>query len=222
MTKTQQLFHLFDEWKHEPHFKENDFHEDGIINEELFEQNPVGKKILFIAKEPNAKGKKPTDNRSFVEEWNSKDDPPTYKVAQRIAEWTCCIMNDFPPYEQLENKLSYLRKIAFMNVKKSGGGSITDNRKMYKIVKPQCKFILKEVNIIEPDIIVASLSFAEPLIKDIFGKVTFINSGYNDIKIGKYNKSKIISFYHPSSRKAPVDMYNLLQNVVRLDAFQHL
>ena len=108
-----------------------------------------------------------------------------------------------------------------MNVKKSGGGGFTDNKEMYRIVKPQCAFILKEANIIQPDIIVACLSFAEGLMEDIFGKVNFINSGYN-VKIGRYNDSRIINFYHPSSRNVPVAMYSLLQNVVRSEAFQRL
>lgn len=92
---------------------------------------------------------------------------------------------------------------------------------MYRIVKPQCRFILKEVNIIEPDIIVTCLSFAGELIEDIFGKVQFINSGYN-VKIGRYKNSRIINFYNPSSRNVPVAMYSLLQNVVRSEKFQKL
>ena len=108
-----------------------------------------------------------------------------------------------------------------MNVKKSGGGSFTDLNEMYAIVKPQCKFILKEVNIISPDIIVACISFAGHLIEDIFGKVDFKNSGYN-VSVGRYNNSRIINFYHPSSRNVAAAMYSLLQNVVQSDVFKNL
>ena len=219
MTKTQHLQKLFSKWKNEVDlFQSEAFFEDGIINEELYEENEPGKKLLFIAKEPNEKDKK--GGGSFTEEWNVEA-PPTYNFAQRLSEWAYGIINDFPPYESIENKLSYLRRIAFMNVKKSGGGGFTDNKEMYRIVKPQCPFILKEINIIEPDIIVACLSFAEGLMEDIFGKVQFINSGYN-VKIGRYNNSRIINFYHPSSRNVPVAMYSLLQNVVRSEAFQKI
>lgn len=219
MTKTEQLQKLFAGWKKEIDlFSSEAFFEDGIINEDLWQANKPGKKVLFIAKEPNAKDRK--GGGSFVEEWDVET-PPTYNFAHRLSEWAYGIMNDFPPYEQIENKLSYLRQIAFMNVKKSGGGGFTDNKEMYRIVKPQCPFIIREVNIIEADIIVACLSFAEGLLEDIFGKVQFISSGYN-VKIGRYNNSRIINFYHPSSRNVPVAMYSLLQNVVQSEAFQNL
>ena len=50
----------------------------------------------------------------------------------RLAEWSYGIINDFSPYKNIKNKLSYLRRIAFMNVKKSGGGGgFTDDKEMY-------------------------------------------------------------------------------------------
>ncbi len=221
MTKTQQLNRLFVKWKKEVAlFKAEPFYADGIINETVFNQNPEGKKILFIAKEPNATNHEKTGDKSFVTDWNA-DPPPAYPFAQRISEWAYGIIHNFPPYESIEDKLSYLKKIAFMNVKKSGGGAFTDNKEMYRIVKPQCEFILQEVNIIAPDIIVACLSFAENLMEDIFGKVKFVNSGYN-VKIGKYSNSKIISFYHPSGRNVAAAMYCLLQNIMQSKAFQQL
>lgn len=221
MTKTRKLNRLFVQWKKEvPLFQTEHFYTDGIIDEKSFEQNPVGKKILFIAKEPNAGSWDEASSRSFLDEWN-REPPPTYSFAQRISEWAYGIIHDFPPYESLENKLSYLKRIAFMNVKKSSGGAFTDNKEMYRIVKPQCAFILKQVDIIQPDIIVAGISFAEHLIEDIFGKVDFIPSGYN-VRIGRYKNAKVINFYHPSGRNVPVAMYCLLQQVVQSKAFREL
>ena len=99
MTKTQQLHKLFTQWKQEiEHFQTEAFFEDGIINEERYECNEPGKKVLFIAKEPNAKDRK--SGGSFVEEWDT-DAPPTYNFAQRLAEWAYGIINDFPPYEDM-------------------------------------------------------------------------------------------------------------------------
>lgn len=221
MTKTDQLNRLFTRWKKEvPLFQTEHFYTDGIINEKAFEQNPAGKKILFIAKEPNA-GKWDQDgSRSFLDEWNGEQ-PPAYPFAQRLSEWAFGIIHDFPPYESIENKLSYLKRIAFMNVKKSGGGAFTDNKEMYRIVKPQCPFILKEVDIIQPDIIVAGISFADDLIEDIFGKVEFVSSGYN-VGIGRYKAAKVINFYHPSGRNVAAAMYCLLQQVVQSKAFREL
>lgn len=220
-TQTAQLNRLFTQWKKEVDlFKTEPFYTDGIINENGFRQNPAGKKILFMAKEPNAGKWDEAGSKSFIDEWNSEP-PPAYPFAQRLSEWAYGIIHDFPPYESIENKLSYLKRIAFMNVKKSGGGAFTDNKEMYRIVKPQCHFILKEVDIIQPDIIVAGISFAEDLIEDIFGNVTFRSSGYN-VKIGKYKDAKIINFYHPSGRNVPAAMYCLLQQVVQSEAFRQL
>lgn len=171
---------------------------------------------MFIAKEPNVTG----HDKNFVKEWNSEP-LPTHTSAQRLSEWAYGIIHDFSAYESVGNQLSYLRKIAFMNVKKSGGCAFTDNKAMYRIVQPQCPFILEEVNIIQPDIIVACISFAGHLIEDIFGKVDFISSGYN-VQIGRYNEAKIINFHHPSGRNVPSAMYCLLQNVVQSKAFGEL
>lgn len=221
MQKTKQLNKLFAQWKKEVDlFKREAFYADGIINEASFNQNPPGKKILFIAKEPNAGNYNDNQEKNFVKAWGGSN-PPTYNFAQRIAEWTYGIIHDFPEYENINNKLTYLRKIAFMNVKKSGGGSFTDLKEMYTIVKPQCKFILKQIDIIEPDIIIACISFAGNLIEDIFSKVDFEKSGYN-VAVGRYNNSRIINFYHPSSRNVPAAMYSLLQNVVQSEIFRKL
>lgn len=221
MTKAKQLERLFAQWKKEvPLFRTEHFYTDGIIDEKTFEQNPAGKKVLFIAKEPNAGKWDQAGTRSFLDEWN-REPPPSYPFAQRLSEWAYGIIHDFPPYESIEEKLSYLKRIAFMNVKKSGGGAFTDNKEMYRVVKPQCVFILREVDIIQPDIIVAGISFAESLIEDIFGKVEFISSGYN-VQIGRYKNAKVINFYHPSGRNVPAAMYCLLQQVVQSEAFRGL
>src|SRR4051794_26894795 len=125
MTKTQQLNELFNEWRTKFEFTEEGFYADGIINEDEYNACATGKRLLFIAKEPNAKNHEKNEDRSFVTEWNKTS--PTYQFACRIAEWAYGILNDFPTFEQEEEKIGYLKKIAFMNIKKSGGIGFTES-----------------------------------------------------------------------------------------------
>ena len=220
-TKTQQLKNLFERWQKSFPFKENDFHVDGIINEELYEQNINGMKILFIAKEPNATDHEENEDRSFVNEWNTTK--PKYNFAQRIAEWTYGIMEHFPLFDSIKenDKPDYLKKIAFMNVKKSGGDGFAIRNDIYTVVKEQKNFIKEEIEIIKPDIILLCISFDKNIIKDLFGELEFKKSGYG-VEICMFNNSKVINFYHPSSRNVAPAAYSLLQNVIQSEAFKTL
>ncbi|MEO8148546.1 MAG: hypothetical protein ABI723_12950 [Bacteroidia bacterium] len=90
-----------------------------------------------------------------------------------------------------------------MNVKKNAGGGISENKKMLKSVRyyKNKNLIIEQINIIEPKIIILGLSW-EALRNEIFGKEEWTSSGYG-IEIKKWNNSKVIDFYHPSSRNAP-------------------
>lgn len=218
-TKTQQLDKLFQKWEeHVPEYKGH-FVRDGIINEELFEKtNP---KILFITKEPN----NPEQSEGDFREWWRKEVRLTF--SKRIAEWSFGILNDFPVYDivnrSTDKRLNAIQKIAFMNVKKTGGKGQSNNEKIREEIRNNFKFIHDEIRIISPDIIITGLSEKEtrntlfPELKD-----RWVDSGY-DIAIARFSeKTTVIDYYHPSSWNAGSASYSLLQNIIKSSAFAML
>jgi len=221
MSKMEQLRQLFDEWRETCKSPQDDFYADGVINESLYESCTNGRKILVIAKEPNAANHDQNSNRSFVTEWDNRK--AGYTLARVIAQWVYGIFHDFPPFDELPkgNIVEYLRNIAFMNVKKTGGGAYAVRGDIYDLVCAHKIFIAREIEIIDPDIIILGLSFDEHIIHEIFGPCEWQNSGYA-IKVAKFRRSKLIDFYHPSSRNVPAASYSLLQNIVRSAIFRNL
>jgi hypothetical protein len=219
MTKTEHLSELFNRWKSEVKFSEYDFYADGIINEHLYDECPQGKKLLFITKEPNASNHEKNEDRSFVTEWNFAN--PTYPFACRIAEWAYGILNDFPPFDEIpETKQQCLKQISFMNIKKSGGKGEAVFDDVYSVAIKQTPFILEQVNIIQPDIIITGLS-GERIRNILWPDVKWKKSGYA-VLVGRYKNAKMIDFYHPSSRSAPAASYSLLKNIIYSDSFRSL
>jgi hypothetical protein len=218
MTRTENIQQHFIEWKN-TFFQSDVFYEDGIINEELYAT--TSKKILFIAKEPNGANHEGNETRSFCDEWNKTK--PTYGFALRIAEWSYGILNNFPPFSaiSLDCRYNSLKKIAFLNCKKSHGGGVIGNiNDFHKLVFLQQVFIKRQIEIIEPEIVILSLSHSKYLRDLLFPQAenNWIDSGYQ-VEIAKTGKMSLIDFYHPSSRNVPAASYSLLQNVIRSDAF---
>lgn len=218
-SKMELLRELFEEWRTDPKYPIADFYADGIINESLFDGCPPGDRTLVITKEPNANNHDQTGDRSFITEWDNKQ--AKYPFACRIGEWANGILRRFPAFDDITDgdRQEHLRKIAFMNVKKSGGKGSANRKDLYDQVRLKKEFITREIEIIHPDIIILGLSFDQELIYEIFGGLGWINSGYS-ITIAQYKWAKVINFYHPSSRNVPAASYSLLQNVIRSDAFR--
>lgn len=171
-SKTERLKELFEEWKI-AQSKEDDetfkktkgdtqnvtkttFCEDGIINEEIFEnqkENPV--KVLFISNEPNCDSE---DGGSriiaFQEYYRDKID----NWGGKLREKTCALYKAIiKNYEVPEWKVAC--NFAFMNINKRGGNrTIADRNKDKNHIEEYCKqyrkFIKGEIDIINPDIIV--------------------------------------------------------------------
>lgn len=221
-TKTKKLDVLFTEWvSHYPEYK-GIFVKDGIINEKKWDN--IEPKILFIAKEPNHDFN--PQEGDFRIDWNNKK---LFPFSYRIAEWAWGIINNFPIFEKfyhnsdwLENYSEALQNISFMNVKKSGGGGIANHTEIYTAIEKTKSFILKEIEIIQPQIIVASLVNID-LINSLFNvkQEQWVKSGYVRC-VFKWENIKIIDFYHPSSRIAPAASYSLLQNIIQSPAFKNL
>lgn len=173
-SKTEQLKELFDDWKKAQNIEEDEifkntkgdtkyvakttFCEDGIINEEIFEdrkQNPI--KVLFISNESNSDeehaGSRVT---AFNDYYNSKDKKDNW--SGKLRERTCAL------YKVITNNYKVsewevARNFAFMNInKRAGNKTINDKNNGKNHIEIYCEqykcFIKREIDIIKPDIIV--------------------------------------------------------------------
>lgn len=219
MLLTDQLDQLFKEWEENIEDYKGKFVRDGIINEQVWLQtNP---KILFITKEANQYGKPVAGD--FRNDW--RNEYSKYPFAYRIAEWSFGLINNFPVFNDIFGTPSLchdmLQKIAFLNIKKTGGVGSSSGNEIGKHFNQNQKFLERQIELINPDIIVLCLSFNEFIRLNLFKDASWKSSGY-DINVAKCKNTKLIDFYHPSSRNAPAASYSLLQNVFQSAAFKSL
>lgn len=216
MTKTNKLDFLFDKWLADyPKYK-GKFIKDGIVNENEYEQQNT--KLLFIAKEPN----NPKQDEWDFREWWSKEVKQSF--SHRICEWAYGLLNNFPPILNLsksnENRKEVMSKIAFMNIKKSGGKASADHDVIEETLKEEIEFIQDEIRIISPDLIIGGIGKSHYW-NYIFPQIQFKDSGF-DIKVAKSNGCKIIDFYHPSYRVPRSMSYSLLAIITNSNVFKNL
>jgi hypothetical protein len=204
-TKKEQLEKLFEKWlKARPDYK--GFKKDGIVNEDFFKFPH----ILFLCKEPNNPKQEEGDYRK---EWNEN---MPYAFSQRIAQWSYGIFNKFPLWTSFHDDdcLAALKCIAFMNVKKTGGGNKADYNKIGEIIKSDLEFINEEIEIINPTIIICGLGLIN-ITRFIFSEIPtslWKESGH-EIFYAIHNGRLIIDFYHPSVPAPGVMSYVLLERI---------
>ena len=207
MTRTEKLNRLFDDWKRQRPQEAQLMCLDGIVFEQRYEK--MKPKILFIAKEPNDPKGKTFDFR----EWWCQDGPQ-YAFSWRLCEWAYGIWNGFPPLAQFKKAKAHdiIRSIAFMNLKKVGGGNQANPDVILNITKRDCTFLRRQIAIIEPDVIVGSVG-RDPRIWDVlFPDIQFQDSGF-DINVAREGHIRVIDFYHPSYLVPRAMSYCLLGRV---------
>lgn len=213
MNKNNEIDKLFERWVIEfPQYK-GKLYKDGIVNEQEFEKQKV--KLLFITKEPND----PEQNEGDFREQLSKEVKASF--FNRIAEWAYGLLNNFPPIIEItdDKKLDVMRKVAFMNIKKTGGKSSVNPDIIKETLKNEYIYIKREIDIISPHIIIGSIGYYGWW-RYLFPKIDFKDS--YDIKVAKGEKYRIINFYHPSYRIPRAMSYCLLKSVYNSEVFKNL
>lgn len=155
MNKTKQLNQLFNKWR------KNNFEifcEDGIINEEIYHQQPI--KVLFVLKD-----------------FHLKYDLGTYKKAgyidlrqhvcseggmwYTISSWSQAVLDS-------NSKENVLEKIAFLNLKKEHGEASVGDDCIMAYAKQDTDWIQQEIKIINPDVIIACSNASYHGLQNIF------------------------------------------------------
>ena len=140
---------------------------EGIIDEEAYSK--TDKKILFIAKEANWGG---SDKNYNV---NEKNDPFWLKSVvmdglnkTNFSKGIAMLCNAYNSgnFNEPDYNHSCLNNIAFMNLNKRGGYNYSSFKTLYFYTKEYADFIAKEIQIINPDVIICCGSAVEWLMKE--------------------------------------------------------
>lgn len=156
------LDELFVKWEENGNF--NFFVKDGIICEDVYSLQKT--KILFVLRDAHiAEGQKPPyDLRVGLANPIAEG-----KTWNNVARWTNALLSDSVEFEKIENinadeLKKQLIRVAVLNLKKEAGESRAKNIEKY--AKEHSEWIKKEIEICNPDIIVAGGTF-----DDLFSKV---------------------------------------------------
>jgi len=224
--RTIKLDDLFTQWRRK--VEQHNFIEDGIVDEYIWITTKL--KVLFLLKDANDEGgTKDWDLRGFLRQ-GAFDGTQGYTATWGlIARYAYGIQKGFCTWIATEFKNSgvdfsihtqrqdYLKSIAVMNIKKSGGAGTNKWDELEDAVRSSRSFILDEIGIIAPDVIVAGGTgwlipkiFTEP---GSLEEVT-LSTGVMCQKLGNEN-CYILHYYHPQARYPHNLMYMALMESLR-------
>jgi len=188
---------------------------DGILVEAKWTlANP---KILFLLKESTRKSGwthiagSPVDTR--------KGDNPRFWP--RVLVWkhavTCASLSQaVPPLPKLSDTKEWkdnngvLDEIAYVNICKRLGDTISDNRIIRKVAEENRKTLSKQINDIGPDIVFCCYTFKPYCaIYNELGIIREISQG-----VYVHEQRIVIDFFHPSNRRRDEDLYNQLASIL--------
>lgn len=230
MGREESLLKLFETWKKEfcfaPKGERGQFVPDGIVDYEEYEK--AEKKILFVLRDPHdADGK--YESRGLCDEVLHSSN--SFQTWGPIASWTRGFLrasSKFAPLYQIKSEShdpqdldgtrKYYRKIAIMNLKKASGKGYAEQIKEY--AKNHSKLIHGEINIIQPDVIIACGRDVYESLQDILcGERTNDGQIMLDDKMKTYGQYKwvdiggkrtiVICFRHPAQSAGEPCFYNM-------------
>jgi len=203
LKSSKVLEELFEEWK-KAHCREDEtdylkyrggnvpkhaFLPDGIIDTEQFgEKKKMGKSLLFIAKEAYwyTENYSETDYREAVKEpkfWHrevSRGKVDETMFSKRLSMLANAFYNN--DYKNVNKEHHNLQSTAVINLNKRGGFAYCKWETLEGYVASYCKYIEKEIELVNPDVIVCCGAGVKWLLD----------------KYVSVDGAKVISIYHPS------------------------
>lgn len=214
MSRSDQLDELFEKWIQHHRQKnianaEKRFSRDGILNEEL--SNKARMRVLFVLREVNGEDENQKDLETNEDERRKKErykeykhvdliqllkDGPKYQMWHAIARWSAGILRRFPPFEEVDDYATMkdsLLSVAAINLKKTPGGADADLEKVNAYARMDRRFIIDQIEIIDPDIIVACGTFSHLIwLLDLE-----VDSDDPLSKVSVKGKWKVVPWCHP-------------------------
>jgi len=183
------------------------FMEDGAPCPEQFESERV--KITYVLKEAYAPGES-WDMRDWVAEYGGDSESPN--TWNNLTRWTQAILEggDYPQQVSIDDRIRWLKRMSFLNLKKVGGFSSATPAKIRKYAKDDAIYIYDQLRIYEPDIIVCCGVLGNKAVSDCLAEYVFSYEGewehyekdrffcwfYTQIP-GKTGKTAVLNFVHP-------------------------
>lgn len=136
-----------------------------------------------------------------------REEGPWSAIWNRVSEWSYGINNssavEIAPYQALSEKVAneYLRRVAVMNIKKSGGEHSSIYEEISAYASADSEEIIREIELIDPDIIICGSTFSD--INNILGEPMKKGSNENWFYYSNAINGKtrlFIDFYHPANR----------------------
>ena len=187
---------LFQEWKKA--YKENGINEpfvkDGIVDKDKYQG------IVWILKDTNDY-RKPINEliKSVVETNNKKSGLWKGITWHNVGRSTAKLLNPYITFDEAEKqRKKSLLNIAVLNLKKISGGAKVSDKTMLNFVNGYEKFIIKELELLEPKIVVlgGTFGFIKNILKlkkkekniyesELFPNITFIKAYHPGARIKK-------------------------------------
>jgi len=169
----------------------------GVFNEHEYCEQKI--KLLFILKEVIDENK---DERWSLVDLVSKqiEDQKFLTIFKRMGELSFGHNQGFPPYHSAVANMFHnanitegLEKLAVINLKKTGGGNISELSEIREHALENRELIHKEIEIINPDLMVCGGNF--DIVCELLDiPFTVSNSG---ARIAKYKGKLLLDFLHP-------------------------
>lgn len=202
MSKVEQIEKLFKDWKTEHEF--DIFCKDGIVDEKEFGKNLP--EIVFLLKDANIEKKDESDVcKNLLDTANGKSNfGKMWKVLCMWAKITenpntrfsdCC--DD--KFDIKDSLREYLKRFSVVNLSKEHGKGVNNqdelNAKLSKSVRNYYDYTRKEINIIDPSIVICCGTYHQILDEyEVYDKILPSGARYFNAD-GKI----FLEMYHPGS-----------------------
>ena len=221
MTIAQQLRTLFAEW---PRDSSLGFISDGVVDERTWAT--VSPKILYLMKEPNSPGDRSSWSMcdDFLVKGAVAGDGTSYTWTWGLgSRWARGLTEGFlswqettdMDYSKPEVRRPYLRRIASVNLKKTGGGGSTPQGSLRSVVEDSQDFLRRQIAIIAPDIVVCCGTGNE--FKEILYPSGDWQPSSNGVRWSRQEGEDwlAIEYCHPQARFPHNFLYTMLIDAVR-------
>ena len=162
---------------------------DGAVDSVQYSSEPL--KLLWVLREPNGSD---FDYQKFLK------DPTEYNRWKSsfglLVKSSYGILNNVINVSEIPSDpleiFKIMRRIAVINIKKSGGSSIINKSEMAKLAKGNCDYLFNQIQSLSPNFVI--LGGTKDYIRvDVLDDISKI--------------SKVISVYHPNQRRIPHAKY---------------
>lgn len=183
------------------------------------------RRVLFLLKDQNQFGKHENDD---ARRWILDSDKTAnikqrfiHKIANLVYGYSNITQNNPIPYESLNNEevkaCFNVIPFALMECKKQPGGSRVTDKVLSDCMENDKDFIVEEIEILNPNIIVCCGGVQFDFMINLFGKDNLIGYGYgNDLwkNLMYSRKHNLVILYagHPSSRGKYSSYYDYYEN----------